>query len=161
MTGPAPANTPWNVAIIAAMPPREVYIAPFPGGGAIMKLTQPAIRNIGIDLDCRATLWLHVLTDGSPALKVLHRKPGRCGGSRQGSSGEPASFGPGCPARPPGAARPPEALFPAHSPGAHDQGSRSCRFPTFGAPPCRPRPHQGGHGHDRLITCRMCLLYRA
>lgn len=41
-------------AIIAAMPPHDVYIEPFLGGGAIMKRKSPAIRNIGIDLDRRA-----------------------------------------------------------------------------------------------------------
>ena len=41
-------------AIIAAIPAHDVYIEPFPGGGAIMKRKPPAIRNIGIDLNRRA-----------------------------------------------------------------------------------------------------------
>ena len=36
------------------MPPHDVYIEPFLGGGAIMKRKPPALRNIGIDLDLRA-----------------------------------------------------------------------------------------------------------
>ncbi len=36
------------------MPPHDVYIEPFLGGGAIMKRKPPAIRNIGINLDLRA-----------------------------------------------------------------------------------------------------------
>jgi DNA adenine methylase len=36
--------------IINLMPPHEVYIEPFLGGGAIMRLKRPAALNIGIDL---------------------------------------------------------------------------------------------------------------
>jgi hypothetical protein len=37
--------------IINLMPPHPVYIEPFLGGGAIMRLKRPAALNIGIDLD--------------------------------------------------------------------------------------------------------------
>lgn len=37
--------------IINLMPPHEVYIEPFLGGGAVMRLKKPARLNIGLDLD--------------------------------------------------------------------------------------------------------------
>jgi DNA adenine methylase len=37
--------------IINLMPPHPVYIEPFLGGGAIMRLKRPAALNIGVDLD--------------------------------------------------------------------------------------------------------------
>ena len=37
--------------LISLMPPHEVYIEPFLGGGAIMRHKRPALLNIGIDLD--------------------------------------------------------------------------------------------------------------
>lgn len=37
--------------IINLMPPHDVYIEPFLGGGAIMRQKRPALLNIGIDLD--------------------------------------------------------------------------------------------------------------
>ncbi len=37
--------------IINLMPPHEVYIEPFLGGGAVMKMKRPAELNIGLDLD--------------------------------------------------------------------------------------------------------------
>ncbi len=37
--------------IINLMPPHRVYIEPFLGGGAIMRLKRPAAANIGLDLD--------------------------------------------------------------------------------------------------------------
>jgi DNA adenine methylase len=37
--------------IISLMPPHEVYIEPFLGGGAIMRHKRPARLNIGVDLD--------------------------------------------------------------------------------------------------------------
>lgn len=39
--------------IINRMPPHEVYIEPFLGGGAVLRSKQPAALNIGIDLDRR------------------------------------------------------------------------------------------------------------
>ena len=41
-------------AIIAMMPPHDIYIESHLGGGAIMKRKPPALRNIGIDLDPQA-----------------------------------------------------------------------------------------------------------
>lgn len=40
--------------IINRMPPHSVYIEPFLGGGAILRLKEPAALNIGIDLDSAA-----------------------------------------------------------------------------------------------------------
>jgi DNA adenine methylase len=40
--------------IINLIPPHPVYIEPFLGGGAILRLKQPAALNIGIDLDAAA-----------------------------------------------------------------------------------------------------------
>jgi site-specific DNA-adenine methylase len=40
--------------IISQMPPHQVYIEPFLGGGSVMRLKQPAAVNIGIDLDSAA-----------------------------------------------------------------------------------------------------------
>lgn len=37
--------------IINQMPPHDVYIEPFLGGGAVMRLKRPASLNIGIDID--------------------------------------------------------------------------------------------------------------
>ena len=41
--------------LIAMMPPHDVYIDTHLGGGAIMRRKPPALRNIGIDLDARAS----------------------------------------------------------------------------------------------------------
>lgn len=38
-------------AIIAAMPPHDVYIESHLGGGAVMRFKPPAVRSIGIDCD--------------------------------------------------------------------------------------------------------------
>jgi site-specific DNA-adenine methylase len=44
--------------IINQIPPHEVYIEPFLGGGGIMRRKRPAKRNIGIDLDpCVIETW--------------------------------------------------------------------------------------------------------
>jgi hypothetical protein len=40
--------------LINLMPPHDVYIEPFLGGAAIMRLKRPARLNIGIDLDSAA-----------------------------------------------------------------------------------------------------------
>jgi DNA adenine methylase len=37
--------------IINVMPPHSVYIEPFLGGGAVMRMKRPAALNIGVDLD--------------------------------------------------------------------------------------------------------------
>jgi len=45
-------------AIINLMPPHRVYVEPFLGNGAIMRLKRPAIANIGIDSDDHVlALW--------------------------------------------------------------------------------------------------------
>src|SRR3990172_2636687 len=44
--------------LINMMPPHEVYIEPFLGGGAIMRLKRPAPLNIGIDRDAAAVKML-------------------------------------------------------------------------------------------------------
>jgi len=41
-------------ATVAAMPAHDVYIEPFPGGGAIMRRRPPAMRSIGIDPNRRS-----------------------------------------------------------------------------------------------------------
>ncbi len=44
--------------LINQIPPHEVYIEPFLGGGGILKHKKPACRNIGIDLDpCVIEAW--------------------------------------------------------------------------------------------------------
>jgi len=40
--------------IINLMPPHDVYVEPFLGGGAVMRLKRPALVNIGLDLDAGA-----------------------------------------------------------------------------------------------------------
>jgi DNA adenine methylase len=57
-------------AIINQMPPHRVYVEPFLGGGAIMRLKRPAEMNIGIDLDQDA---VHAFSDlvASPESKCL------------------------------------------------------------------------------------------
>ena len=40
--------------IINLLPPHQVYVEPFLGGGAIMRLKRPAALNVGLDLDARA-----------------------------------------------------------------------------------------------------------
>ena len=40
--------------IINLMPPHDVYVEPFLGGGAVMRLKRPAGLNVGLDLDAAA-----------------------------------------------------------------------------------------------------------
>jgi hypothetical protein len=40
--------------IINLMPPHEVYVEPFLGGGAVMRLKRPAALNVGLDLSASA-----------------------------------------------------------------------------------------------------------
>lgn len=72
--------------LINLMPPHEVYIEPFLGGGAIMRRKRPAFRSIGIDCDLFVTAeWanhsvpgLTVETgDGIEFLKSVSRFSGR------------------------------------------------------------------------------------
>jgi hypothetical protein len=61
--------------LINLMPPHDVYIEPFLGGGAVMRLKRPARLNIGIDLD-PASLALAV-----PAIGNGTNSPARRGES--------------------------------------------------------------------------------
>src|SRR5919198_2325026 len=55
MTYPGGKNAPGVYqTIINHMPPHEVYIEPFLGSGAILRLKRPARVNIGIDADPQA-----------------------------------------------------------------------------------------------------------
>ncbi len=55
--------------IINRMPPHSVYVEPFLGGGAIMRMKRPARSNIGIEIDADV-LYLFV-ADGIPNLELL------------------------------------------------------------------------------------------
>jgi DNA adenine methylase len=50
--------------IINLMPPHEVYIEPFLGSGAILRMKRPALRNVGIDRDPDALRQFEALTAG-------------------------------------------------------------------------------------------------
>jgi DNA adenine methylase len=51
-------------ALINLMPPHAVYIEPFVGSGAVMRLKRPAHLNIGIDLDQACIARLRVAAGG-------------------------------------------------------------------------------------------------
>lgn len=51
--------------IISLMPPHDVYIEPFLGGAAVMRLKRPARLNIGIDLVAPSELPLRALNVGN------------------------------------------------------------------------------------------------
>jgi len=53
--------------IINLMPPHDVYIEPFLGGGAVMRLKRPAALNIGLDLSAAS---IGAFRDSSGALAV-------------------------------------------------------------------------------------------
>ena len=69
--------------IINLMPPHEVYIEPFLGGGAILRLKRPAPRNIALDLDTTVTIaWpkkhnTQILTSDGTAFLKTYRFTGR------------------------------------------------------------------------------------
>lgn len=63
--------------IINLMPPHDVYIEPFLGGGAIMRLKRPASLNIGIDLAASAVSKVQACIASS----------GACGSDAAGNSG--------------------------------------------------------------------------
>jgi len=50
--------------LINLMPPHDVYVEPFLGGGAVMRLKRPAAVNVGIDRD-RTALEMALLPAGS------------------------------------------------------------------------------------------------
>lgn len=57
--------------IINLMPPHRVYVEPFLGGGAIMRLKRPAAASIGIDADGDVVqMWKGAIIP--PNLTVLH-----------------------------------------------------------------------------------------
>lgn len=66
--------------IINLMPPHRVYIEPFLGSGAIMRMKRPAERNIGADLDPRVVekmgLWASYESD-LPGGIVFYADSGR------------------------------------------------------------------------------------
>lgn len=65
--------------IINLMPPHEVYIEPFLGGGAILRMKRPARLNIGVDLDPAVIeTWRNNLVPSSEPTLVDHQHPGRC-----------------------------------------------------------------------------------
>jgi DNA adenine methylase len=59
--------------IICLMPPHQVYIEPFLGGGAVMRHKRPAAVNIGVDLVATAVSAVSAeLTPASSAAAVFH-----------------------------------------------------------------------------------------
>lgn len=56
--------------IINLIPPHPVYIEPFLGGGAILRLKHPAALNIGIDLDAAAIARCSEAISGSRTVKT-------------------------------------------------------------------------------------------
>ena len=70
MTYPGGKNAPGVYqTIINHMPPHAVYIEPFLGSGAILRLKRPARINIGIDRDPQAitTFQSFIAQDGESA----------------------------------------------------------------------------------------------
>jgi hypothetical protein len=63
--------------IINLQPPHRVYIEPFLGGGAIMRLKRPAILNIGIDLVAPSELPMVDGTYAQPAYPAITAEPDR------------------------------------------------------------------------------------
>jgi hypothetical protein len=59
--------------IINLMPPHEVYIEPFLGSGAVMRLKRPALLNIGVDLVAASELPMKAFSAGN-ADEDLHGK---------------------------------------------------------------------------------------
>jgi DNA adenine methylase len=59
--------------IINLIPPHPVYIEPFLGGGAILRLKHPAALNIGIDLDAAAIARCSEAISGSRTVKTGER----------------------------------------------------------------------------------------
>ena len=59
--------------LISLMPPHEVYIEPFLGGGAIMRHKRPTRLNIGIDLDSQViSMWQYPIATLFFQLLIRH-----------------------------------------------------------------------------------------
>jgi DNA adenine methylase len=92
--------------IINLMPPHPVYIEPFLGGGAILRLKRPAALNIGLDLDSAVIARMRDATggivrngDAVPIVKNVgagsHRQKRRAGPAphvKNGDTGDRAKF---------------------------------------------------------------------
>jgi hypothetical protein len=65
--------------IICLMPPHELYIEPFLGGGAIMRLKRPAAENIGLDRHAGVIAgfneWRSRIVRPDDATRLLHGAP--------------------------------------------------------------------------------------
>lgn len=105
--------------IINEIPPHDVYIEPFLGGAAVMRLKRPAGRSIGIDLDVDALAMHH---DIVPGLELL-----RC----DGIAWLRFAFGLD---RLPGPGDPPTVDRPAADPTARSRGTGATQT---AAPPAR------------------------
>lgn len=57
--------------IISQMPPHEVYVEPFLGGGAVMRMKRPAQWNYGVDIDSRVVAMAAALADNDEWISVL------------------------------------------------------------------------------------------
>ena len=61
--------------IISQMPPHQVYIEPFLGGGTVLRAKLPALVNVGVDADPRAIevvrSWLAGLGDAVPRFDLI------------------------------------------------------------------------------------------
>ena len=61
--------------IINLMPPHEVYIEPFLGSGAILRMKRPALRNIGMDRDPDALKQFDSCSRGSGQIGMNFKWP--------------------------------------------------------------------------------------
>ena len=85
--------------LINLMPPHEVYIEPFLGGGAVMRLKRPAPLNLGIELDPGAIAAFVAAAQGTPGRCEL-APPEKTRGSKNGDARSvSAALGEGRPAR--------------------------------------------------------------
>jgi DNA adenine methylase len=58
--------------IINQIPPHRVYIEPFLGGGAVLRLKMPARSSIALERDARRAISLWANGHGIPDLRVIH-----------------------------------------------------------------------------------------
>lgn len=61
------------------MPPHEVYVEPFLGGGAVMRLKRPAALNVGVDLDGAAVQRAANLVRAGEWISCARALPVGCG----------------------------------------------------------------------------------